>query len=375
MLALKVRETLPCNDEGLSLMQGHAGGSLDLHDDTGLLALREAELFDEFKKHARYEGEDIHVVDRFGKTWVDIRDMDTGRPEIDRVELRNILLDSVPEHVVRWGCHLRSAEPGKLNFDHGDERGFDLIIGADGAWSKIRPLVCAIKPFYSGISMVELHIPKIDHDHPTLARMVGNGSYFAFGEDDGRALLSQRLGDGSLRIYAAQKQPENWIKTCGIDFSNCAEVREAVQKDFAATWAPQFLELIDAASEGEVAGRALYMLPIGLTWTSQPAVTVLGDAAHLMTPFAGEGVNAAMLDALTLARAIIKQPEDMATAIREYEALMFVNAREKTQRTFNNLEARFRAGGCAEFKARVDKKIKAHGLARLAQVAPELSGV
>lgn len=346
---------------------------MDLHEDSGLLAIREAGLFEDFLKHARYDDEDLQILDRFGNIWVNISDTERGRPEIDRARLRDILLDSIPAETIRWGCHLRKAEPGKLYFDHGVETGFDLIVGADGGWSKIRSLLCDVKPVYSGISGVEMCISNIDETFPALAKMVGNGSYFAFGEGDGRALMCQRLGDRSLRMYAFQKQPEDWVKTCGLDFRNADVVRRSTRQDYSS-WAPQFLDLIDACDDSETLGRALYMLPPGLQWASQPATTVLGDAAHLMTPFAGEGVNAAMIDALTLARTILQHPQDISKAVSEYEAWMFPHAKRKTLKTYRSLQHRFSAGGCAEFKARVDRMIQERQV-QPAAVAAELSKI
>lgn len=117
------------------------GGSLDLRTNTGLKALREAGLYEDYEEYARYDGEALSVVDknlvsviRIGGT---TEASSRGKPEIDRARLRQILVNSLPEGTIRWNCRLRSVDPHDLSphFDHGVETGFDLLIGADGAWS------------------------------------------------------------------------------------------------------------------------------------------------------------------------------------------------------------------------------------------------
>ena len=123
------------------------GGTLDLHTGTGQQALKEAGLYEEFLKCARFDGEALAVVDKTKAAVLKLagssKTTSWGRPEIDRTELRRILIESLPEGIIRWGKRLRSvdAEDLTLQFDDGTEKGFDLLVGADGAWSKVRPLL------------------------------------------------------------------------------------------------------------------------------------------------------------------------------------------------------------------------------------------
>ena len=133
------------------------GGTLDLHDDTGLRALKDIGLWDDFQKYARYDGEAMILADKNLKKYLYVdgatKESSRGRPEIDREKLRKILWESLPEGTIRWESRLRSVDEDlSLHFDHGIEKGFDLIVGADGAWSKVRPLVSKVQPFYAGIS-------------------------------------------------------------------------------------------------------------------------------------------------------------------------------------------------------------------------------
>lgn len=131
-----------------SANSNRAGGSLDIHAHTGQHALREGGLIDEFKKYARYEDAVMSLADKHGKK---VFEMGQGRddPEIDRAELRQILLDAVPKDKIKWGHVLQSVAVGEdkrpvIGFSNGTEiSSFKLVVGADGAWSKVRSVVCS----------------------------------------------------------------------------------------------------------------------------------------------------------------------------------------------------------------------------------------
>jgi len=341
------------------------GGSLDLHPRSGQAALVEAGLFTQFQQHARYDGEDMILCDKTGKRHIEITDTDRGRPEIDRIVLRRILLDSLPEESTRWNHRVKSVEEGTIHFEHGSESGFDLIVGADGAWSKVRPLLTHIPPFYSGISGLDIRLADADRRHSAISSLVGTGSLFAFGEDERRLIQCQRNGDGSIRSYVFGHRSENWIKESGVDSSNPEGIRTALLKDYKE-WAPELRRVLEDYNIGkgdEITPRALYMLPVGLQWPTKPGLTIIGDAAHLMTPFAGEGVNMAMLDALELAWAILKSRDDLPRAVHEYESAMFPRARAVMQKTWDSLQTRFAPGGLALFKARLEGHLTQHVVA------------
>jgi 2-polyprenyl-6-methoxyphenol hydroxylase-like FAD-dependent oxidoreductase len=335
------------------------GGTLDLHPRSGQAALSEAGLLDEFKRVVRYEGQDMVIADKHGKRHVKVFDVEHGRPEIDRVELRRMLLDSVPEDMIQWGKRVKSVEVGKIAFEDGTTaEGFDLIVGADGAWSKVRPLLTTIPPFYSGVSGFDIKLVDADNRHPNISAMVGRGSFFAFGEEDKQALMFQRNGDGSIRCYAFSTKPESWIKNPGYDVSDDEAIKSALLNDYKE-WSDELKDVIrDFSRKGgdEVTPRALYMLPVGLSWPTASGVTVLGDAAHLMTPFAGEGVNQALQDAMELALQILKHPNDLNTAVKDYETDMFPRTQEITQATWQSLLARFAPGGLKGFKGMIMRK-------------------
>lgn len=297
------------------------GGTLDLHTATGLQVLKEAGLYDDFVKYARYDGEAFAIADKNLKRYISMGGASStttrGRPEIDRIRLRQILLESIPPGNIRWGCRLRSIdEELSLHFDHGVEKGYDLIVGADGAWSKVRPLLSPAQPVYCGVGGTSLVISEVEKRYPDLHQLVNRGSLFIF--SDGKSIIAQQTGDGSLQISAWSQRDEHWMRTCDYDVHNAAEVKPVILNDLEG-WAAPLRKMIQVADNDGLVARSIYELPPGHSWTSRPGVTLIGDAAHLATPHAGEGVNIAMEDALLLSRAIIAATTTAATTSKNPE--------------------------------------------------------
>lgn len=296
------------------------GGMLDIH--SGQRALREAGLIDEFYAIARGAGQDMRLLEPDGTLLLQEDtpdDAPLARPEVDRADLRDLLLDSVPEHAVRWGHAFESAEGGVLRFTDGSSATYDLLVGADGAQSRVRALLTDAQPAHIGQNVVELGIPDIDRTYPDLAAMVGRGNYWVLG--DGKSLAAQRNGDGRVRVgLSFYNTAEDWFATSGIPFDDPAAARVRLIEELAG-WDARFTALI-AACDDTVMPRSITTLPIGLTWPSTPGVTLLGDAAHLMPPV-GEGANMALLDGALLGLALAAHSDDFPTAVTEYEREMF----------------------------------------------------
>ncbi|KAI9042946.1 FAD-dependent oxidoreductase [Aspergillus affinis] len=311
------------------------GGVLDLHPQTGQQAIREAGLWDTYQKHASYEAEELVITDHTNQVFYNTNGASRGRPEIDRPVLRDILLHSVPDDRVRWNHHLKRVYvDGTLHFTDTVEKGFDLVVGADGAWSKVRQGLSTIQPFYSGSVCLELRISRPDSIDPEMNDMLGHGSYLSYGGDD-TVLHAQRQGDGSVRIYAFMRRPESWLKGCAVDLSDREAVKELLLKEYEH-WCPELKRLIINCNE-TIVNRPLYMLPVGIRWPHKKHFTLLGDAAHVMTPFAGEGVNTAMYDALQLAHAIIDSQGALDDAVVNYEQKPFERATKVQQVTWEEL--------------------------------------
>ncbi|KAK0194365.1 monooxygenase [Armillaria mellea] len=327
------------------------GGTLDIHEESGQRALKRAGLFSEFQKLMRPEGECMRLADKTGFMHIDEETPGEGRPEIDRAQLRQILVDSVPDKSIEWSSKVASVQPTpdgrfRIIFANGseDSRNFDFVVGADGTWSRVRPLVTDALPFYSGISSVEVHFPNVDKAHPEISKLVGQGSYMCLSDEKG--CFAQRQGDGSIRNYAMLRVPESWIDDCGIDFSNPQATKAEMVERYFGDWSEVNKDLIRLADEEHITARKLMMLPVDHRWTSRPGVTLMGDAAHVMTPFAGEGVNNAMVDALELAEKVVaalgddsagNTQEKLAKAVKEYEEGMFPRVHGIAQETLRNL--------------------------------------
>lgn len=338
-----------------------SGGSLDLHPSTGQLALREAGLWDAFVANARPESDCLKIVNVDGEILWDENLMEkpsteedkfAGRPEIDRRQLMQILFDNLNKQNISFGKKLSKVTPSStdstytLEFADGSQQpNFTLVVGGDGAWSKVRNLLTDTKPHYSGISCLELWCTDI-HSDPWLLDYVGAGSMFTFSE--GRAIIAQRQGDGSLRTYVALQAPqEDFLSTCGIDWTKPDTAREElIEQHFSHVGAD--LKRTVLSCKDALTPRPLYELPVDFTWTHREGVTLIGDAAHVMTPFAGVGVNVGMTDALVLGKEIVavqKGERGLDEGLKAYEAEMFVRARKNAEKTAKGKKGHFSKDG------------------------------
>ncbi|CAD0318422.1 Flavin-dependent monooxygenase [Xanthomonas hortorum pv. taraxaci] len=298
------------------------GGMLDIHAHSGQRALEAAGLFDAFLALIHPGGEATRVLDRHGTVLLDAADDGTlQRPEVHRGQLRRLLLDAQPAETVRWGCKLHAATPlgqgrHRLGFADGTSVTTDLLVGADGAWSKVRPLLSAARPDYVGICFIETYLFDSDIRHQASAQAVGNGALFALAP--GKGIQAHREPGGTLHAYVALTKPEQWIAS--IDFAEQASASARIAAEFDG-WAPALTALITAADSALVP-RPIHALPVDHRWVRVPGVTLLGDAAHLMAP-SGEGANLAMFDGGELGQAIAAHPGNLEAALTAYETALF----------------------------------------------------
>jgi 2-polyprenyl-6-methoxyphenol hydroxylase-like FAD-dependent oxidoreductase len=323
------------------------GGMLDIHEDSGQVALRAARLYDDFLNLIHPGGQAMRIVDPQGVVRFEETDDGTGgRPEIDRGQLRDLLLNSIPRGVIRWGQKAASARAlgggrHEVTLADGTVITTDLLIGADGAWSRIRPLVSPARPAYTGISFVESDLLEADRRHPDSAALIGAGFFLCLG--DRKGFLAHRETDGSLHVYTALTVGEEWLD--GIDFTRPQAARQAVLAQFEG-WAGSLRALV-ADADGPLVPRRIHALPADHRWDHVPGVTLLGDAAHLMSPFAGEGANLAMLDGARLGEAITAHPGQPEAALAVYEPDLFAHSAASAADTAASMRMMFGDDGLA----------------------------
>jgi 2-polyprenyl-6-methoxyphenol hydroxylase-like FAD-dependent oxidoreductase len=290
----------------------------------------------------------MRVLDTDGTVLRDWRPRpdDRAHPEIDRGQLRDLLLGPLD---VQWGRGVTEVVPGTrdgvlVHFADGRQETFDLVVGADGAWSRVRPALSSATPRYTGITYVETSLDDVDDRHPDLARLIGDGSVAVYGVN--RALVAQRNSGGHVKVYAQFRAPLDWhtdperhlslnrhagLSTgldaglgAGLDLADVEAVRSSLLALFDG-WAAPVLDLLRHGTA--FVHRPLHVLPVSHTWAHVPGVTLLGDAAHLMPPL-GAGANLAMLEGAELAESVAAAsgPDDLDKAVRAFEEQMWARA-------------------------------------------------
>ncbi|KAH9915185.1 monooxygenase FAD-binding protein [Epithele typhae] len=327
----------------------HLGGTLDLRWAYGQRALYENGLEAAFKAVSRPEGDESRICGKDGRVLLeitgdrDVRPEDIS-PEIDRRALRQIILDAVPADSVKWGHALASVTPHgdgthTLSFANGSTAVVDVLVGADGGASRVRPLVTPAQRYYAGLTGAEIVVAPDVVDRADMAdarALVGNGTTFAM--EDGKMLIAQRNSDGRVRTYAWFRGPEDWPLP-----ADAAEARAVLLAKFEG-WAPVLRKFVERGADDGIYHRPLYMLPPGLRWEHVDGVTVIGDAAHVMTPFAGMGANVSMLDGLEMGLAIAEavnagaSKEGREAAIKKAEEKLFEESAKWTTITAANME-------------------------------------
>ncbi len=337
------------------------GSALDLHENSGLAALEAAGLMDAFWANHRPDLDRLRLTDAKGTVLHDHPRQMSGagkRPEIERGPLRDLLLDSLQPGTVQWDCKLETAESqGEqvwLRFTSGQIALADIAIGCDGANSRFRELVTAIRPEYVGVSLVEGLVPAAKQTIPELWDLLGGAALIALGGEKTIGLGTKP--DGSVLLYAGVKTRDAAARRSFEGASGPGQRVAWFHANFqgwSEIWEPLFRE---AAS---MIWRPLLACPTDQHWEPKPNVTLIGDAAHVMPPYAGEGVNMAMLDALVLSRLLLSQ-DTSSDAIAAYEAEMFARMRQMIADTMVNTEmfyapdasdrvvALFRSFGAAE---------------------------
>ncbi|WP_447640464.1 MULTISPECIES: FAD-dependent oxidoreductase [Chitinophagaceae] len=326
------------------------GSTLDLHEGTGLEALKRAGLLKEFYRHHRAIASKMLLVDKLLNIHFDDHNFakitSETRPEIDRAPLRNILLSSLKPNTVVWDSNFSSMEKQNngwlMHFKNRTSAYADLVIAADGANSKIRPYLSDTKAIYSGITLIQGDVYDAAKNTPKLLAFSKGGKVMAF--DNQQFMAYGNKGDGSLMFIAAFKCPENWLAQSNINFTNKEEVVNWFNTEFAA-WGDEWKEFF-TCEDVHFTPRPQYYFPLDQHWEPQENLAMIGDAAHRMPPFAGEGANVAMQDSFELAEVLTNGKfSDIKSAIASFEKDMVTRGAKATKDTLDNTERMFAANG------------------------------
>ena len=316
-------------------------GSLDLQEGFGLEAIKACGLYDRFPRFQSECTEQTKICDKHGAVHLD--NVGEGRPEIERNPLSQLLLSSIAAERIRWNTKVLRVKPVSGSSKNTVEstagsstdsmsETYDLIVGADGAWSRARAAIpSAPHPIYSSVCCVTLDTPNLASMDPKLDTAIGGGTFAVCG--DGKVILSQRGVNRSARIYLflhskcrAEIKKEIQSSTHDEKYgpdpalgpdkllsalpTNHKDLQDYLltNSDMFPTWSDEVRRLITigceaAPPDAKVDARPLYMLPLDpFPHSHQKGIALVGDSAHLMTPFAGKGVNTAMADSHSLAQ-------------------------------------------------------------------------
>lgn len=323
------------------------GSPLDLHDDSGLAAIIKANLLAEFKNNFLPKADRKKIMNENAEVFFSDHETKVEenfgnphfRPEIDRGALRKILLESLHSGTVVWDSHFISMDKQNngwlLHFKNRNSVYADIVIAADGANSKIRPYITDIKALYSGIIMLEGTIYDAENTAPQISALLNGGKIMAFGNT--KNILMGQKGNGEIGFYASFKANENWAENSGLNFNDKAQLLEWFKTTYSE-WSDIWNELFKNTATPFIP-RPIYCMPLDQTWEPLPNLTMLGDAAHVMPPFAGEGVNMAMLDALELSECLTSDKYDtLQEAISFYEINMRKRAAIAAKESLDNGE-------------------------------------
>ncbi len=299
------------------------GGSLDLRKDAGQRAVNAAGLTKVFEQFSRSEAKAFKMLTPEGRPHPagEAGTHEEAGPEIDRGDLRQLLLDSLEPSTVAWGHQVKDVVPvgaGQWRLEFADKDPFtaDLVVGADGVGSRVRLLLTSIRPRALGMTMLAAVLRKELWRDSELSELLGEGSVMFAGHD--QTVFIQRCNRDLILLYYSMTVGEEWPKSEGFTLNDTEAVLRSIKVAYQR-WPSKLLEMVTQV-DGDFHRWPLSVMPPSYNWQTRLGVTMIGDSAHVMPPFTGKGVNLAMLDALCLAEALTSDSgADVTTAIAAFE--------------------------------------------------------
>lgn len=246
-----------------------------------------------------------------------------------RADLLSLLVARLPGSMFRLGADCTGAETSAggavAHFADGASVEADIVVGADGIHSAVRDSIFGpIEPRFTGCICWRGLVPGEALPDPAFARQM-----IAWWGPHGHIVHYPVRSGGSLVNFVAHYDSDGWTEESWTHECDRSELMETY-----ARWNPDLLGLIE--SSDKYYKWALYDRDPLDRWTER-RVTLLGDSAHPMLPYLGQGACMAIEDACILAEAVAWAPGDADAALGEYQRLRL----PRTTRA--QLGSRFRA--------------------------------